>query len=228
MRLRRRKIARRSRPVRRTFRRPRRRRAAGPRALDGALRRAERTLTPARALALVALAAVICLGASQFGDYRAVEVGAPQYRGVESIAQAPELAQRSPRSAHGAWVLAIAVGALLVLGLAVTRNGRLARLLVFLGAAVVVISLAVDAPPGLREGTVGIAYEGADAVLLGPFWVQLFSGVTLMVVGPLLAVELRTDRSTRRSRRRDRRSRRAARRSIAPSPEAPGVEGAPT
>jgi hypothetical protein len=185
-------------------------------------------LTPARALAVVALAAVICLGASQFGDYRAVEVGAPEYRGVESIAQAPELAQRSPRSAHGAWVLAIAVGALLVLGLAVTRNGRLARLLVFLGAAVVVISLAVDAPPGLREGTVGVAYEGANAVLLGPFWVQLFSGVTLMVVGPLLAIELRTDRSTRRSRRGDRRPRRAARGSLAPSPEGPGVEGAPT
>jgi hypothetical protein len=185
-------------------------------------------LTAARALAVVALAAAICLGASQFGNYRAVEVGAPEYRGVESIAQAPELAQRSPRSAHGAWVLAIAVGAVLVLALAVTRNRRLARLLVLLGAAVVVISLAVDAPPGLREGTVGIAYEGANAILLGPFWVQLFSGVTLMVVGPLLAVELRTDRSTRRSRRGDRRTRRAAERSLAPSPEGPGVESAPT
>ena len=45
---------------------------------------------------------------------------------------------RSPRC----WCLAAAVA----------RNWRLARLLIFLGAAVVAISLAVDAPQGLREG----------------------------------------------------------------------------
>jgi hypothetical protein len=158
-------------------------------------------------LVVVALAATICLGASQFGDYRAVEVGAPQYRGVDTIAQAPELQRRSPRTAHGVAVVLIAVGSALVLALAVARNRRLARLLVFSGAAVIAISVLVDVPKGLREGSVGIAYQGANAVLLGPFWVQLACGVTLMVVGPLLAAAL-GERGARRSRRTRRRSRR--------------------
>lgn len=167
---------------------------------------AERLLTSARILVVVALVATVCLGASQLGDYRAVEIGAPEYRGVDSIAQAPELEPRSSRAAHGAWVIAIAAGAALVLALAVARNLRLARLLVFLGAAVVAISILVDAPKGLDEGSVGIAYQGAHAILLGPFWVQLASGVTLIVVGPLLAARPSEGRA-----RRPRRSRRRAR-----------------
>jgi hypothetical protein len=63
------------------------------------LRLAERKVTPARGLAVVALAATIGLGASQFTDYRAVEVGAASYRTVENVAPA-----RMPRCrrAHGA------------------------------------------------------------------------------------------------------------------------------
>ena len=175
---------------------------------------------------VVALAATICLGASQFGDYRAVEVGAPQYRGVDTIAQAPELQRRSPRTAHGLAVILIAVGSGLVLALAVARNRRLARLLVFSGAAVIAISVLVDAPKGLREGSIGIAYQGANAVLLGPFWVQLACGVTLIVVGPLLAMEL-GERGARRSPRPKRRPRRADRaRSRARSRDVAEAEGA--
>jgi hypothetical protein len=176
---------------------------------------------------VVALAATICLGASQFGDYRAVEVGAPQYRG-DTIAQAPELQHRSPRTAHGVAVVLIAVGSGLVLALAVARNRRLARMLVFPGAAVIAISVLVDAPKGLREGSVGIAYQGANAVLLGPFWVQLACGVTLMVVGPLLAVEL-GERGARRSRRARRHSRRSdLAKSRAQAPDVAEAEGAAT
>src|SRR6476619_3439328 len=164
MRLSSRRIARRSRAAKR----PRKRHAAAPTGnrprtrepLLGSIPRsgarglafAERHVTPARGLAVVALAAVISLGAAQFGDYRAVEVGAPEYASLGDSAQAPQIEPRSPRSAHGDWVLAIAAASLLVLGAAVTRNWRLARLLIFLGAAVVAISLAVDAPEGLREG----------------------------------------------------------------------------
>jgi hypothetical protein len=167
-----------------------------------ALRVGERQATPARGLVVVALAAAVALGGSQFTDFRAVEVGAPAYAGVEAAAPAPEIDRRSPRSAHGAWVLAIAVAATLVVAVAVTRNWRLARLLIFLGAAVVAISIAVDAPQGLREGSATTVYQGADAVLLGGFWVQLASGVTLVVVGPLLALELRAGREGGRPRAR--------------------------
>ena len=93
----------------------------------------------------------------------------------------------------------------------------------------IVISLLVDAREGLREGVVGIAYQGAKAVLLGGFWVQLSAGVTLMVVGPLLAVHLRGERRARRARPPGRRARTD---DATGSPTAPagrsGIEGAAT
>ena len=170
------------------------------RALRVALAFSERIVTPARGLAVVALAATITLGASQFGNYRAVEVGKPAYAKVEDVAQPPQVAKAMPRSAHGIWVFAIAVASLFVTAFAVWRNYRLARLLLFLGLAVVAITLLTDRPEGLRLGTVGEAYAGAQAVLLGPFWVQLFSGATLAIVGPLLALQLRGERAVRRGR----------------------------
>ncbi len=172
----------------------------------------ERTVTPARGLAVVALAATITLGASQFSDYRAVEVGKPAYTKVEQVAQPPQVAKAMPRSAHGVWVFVVAVACLFITVFAVWRNYRLARLLLFGGLAVVAISLLTDRPEGLRLGTTGEAYAGAQAVLLGPFWVQLFSGVTLAIVGPLLAVQLRGKRAVRRGRSGERiKSRRAPR-----------------
>src|SRR5215203_3035441 len=47
----------------------------GRRLLRSGLAFGERTVTPARGLAVVALAATIALGGSQFSDYRAVQVG---------------------------------------------------------------------------------------------------------------------------------------------------------
>jgi hypothetical protein len=168
--------------------------------LTSALRWSERTVTPARGLAVAALAATIALGGSQFGDYRAVEVSTPAYAKVESVAPAPQVDQAIARSAHGIWVLAIAVACLLVIVLAIWRNWRLARLLLFGGVAVVAISLLVDRPEGLRLGTAGEAYSGAHAILLGPFWVQLFAGAALAIVGPLLAARLRGERAAARRR----------------------------
>jgi hypothetical protein len=173
----------------------------GRRLLRAGLIFGEREVTPARGLAVVALAATVALGASQFRDYRAVEVGAPEYRNVQNVAPAPEVDAKSSRSAHGVAVFAIAVVSLFVTVFAVGRNWRLARLLIFLGAAVIVTSLLIDAPKGLDEGTAGIAYQGAKATLLGAFWAQLACGVVLMVTGPLLALQLRGERRARRARR---------------------------
>lgn len=170
----------------------------GWRWLRVALRWGERTATPARGLAIAALAATVALGASQFADYRAVEVGAPEYAQVENVAPAPQVARAMPSSPHGISVFAIAVASLFVLLFSVWRNWRLARLLLFGGVAVVAISLFVDRHDGLELGTAGEAYSGAHAVLLGPFWVQLFAGATLVIVGPLLAAQLRGERAVRR------------------------------
>src|SRR3954452_15607493 len=57
------------------------------RMLRVALAFAERRVTPARGLTVVALAATIALGGSQFSDYRAVEVGGHAYASVEDVAQ---------------------------------------------------------------------------------------------------------------------------------------------
>ena len=187
---------------------------------------AERHLTPARGIAVVALAATITLGASQFSDYRGVEVGAPQYRAVEEVAPAPQVDRESPRDAHGVAVFAIAVAALFTTSFAVARNWRLARLLLFLGAAVVLISLIVDLPNGLDEGPTGIQYQGAEAVLLEGFWVQLWSGVTLTVAGPLLAVQLRGERASRRAQGARRLERRATANALSSSAGGSGIEGA--
>jgi hypothetical protein len=189
------------------------------------LRFGERQLTPARGLAVVALTATVTLGASQFRDYRGVEVGAPQYRAVEAVAPAPQVDREAPRSAHGVAVFAIAVASLFAISFAVTRNWRLARLLLFLGAAAVLISLTIDVPKGLDEGPAGIQYQGAEAILLDGFWVQLWSGVTLAAVGPLLAVQLRAERGVRRARRRTALERRNAASSL-PSAGESGIEGA--
>jgi hypothetical protein len=109
------------------------------------------------------------------------------------------MGRKSPRSAHGVTVLVIAIAALLVTAFALAANWRLARLLIVLGVAVVLISLLVDARQGLRAGLAATTYEGAKAILLGGFWAQLSSGVTLAVSGPLLAVHLRRERAARRA-----------------------------
>jgi len=197
-------------------------------ALRGALRFSEREVTPARGLAVVALAATIGLGASQFSDYRAVEVGAASYRAVENLAPAPEVDERSPRSAHGVTVFAIAVAALFVTVFAIARNWRLARLLAVLGMAVIVICLLVDVPKGLREGSAAIDYQGAKATLLGGFWVQLWSAVTLVIVGPLLAAQLRSERAARHPRRARGLDAPGVARALHASPRGSGVEGAAT
>ena len=197
-------------------------------ALRGALRFSEREVTPARGLAVAALAATIALGASQFSDYRAVEIGAPQYRAVENVAPAPEADPQSPRSAHGVAMFAIAIAALFVTAFALARNWRLARLLTVLGMAAILICLLVDAPQGLREGSFAIRYEGAKAILLAGFWALLWSAVTLAVVGPLLAAQLRSERAARHPHQ-TRRPGRSAVASPFPAPQpSSGVEGAAT
>lgn len=199
----------------------------GLRGLRAGLRFGERQVTPARGLTVVALAAAITLGASQFSDYRAVEIGAPSYSGVENVASAPELGRTSPRSAHGVTVLAIAIAALFVTAFAVGGRWRLARLLTVFGVAVILISLLVDARQGLREGLAATTYEGAQATLLGGFWAQLCSGVTLAVSGPLLAVHLRGERATRRAHPRRGLGRPGAAAPTFPA-SAGGAEGAAT
>jgi hypothetical protein len=162
--------------------------------------RAARWLTPARAVTIVIAGATALLVASQFIDYRAVQVGGSAGRDVSSVNQAPQVAAQTPMDHHSVLVLllaaAVVAGGVLALG-----HWRRARLLLLLGAAVVFVSLAIDAPAGLDEGRGGGAFNNVNAVLLDGFWAQLFAGVVIMVCGLLLAAYLRSEGSVSPRRR---------------------------
>jgi hypothetical protein len=156
------------------------------------LRFAERHVTPARAVAAVAIAACAALAASQWLDYRSVTVGVDAYAGeVGAVAPAPEVESEVAGDAH-AWVMVpLAVAALVATGLALTGRRRVAALLIPLGVAVIAIALIVDVPSGLDEGTAAVAYEDVSASLLEGFWIQLAAAAVLIACGLLLPRYLR-------------------------------------
>lgn len=150
---------------------------------------ASRTVTPARASFGVALFAAGALAASQFADYRAIEIGARDYQGVTSVAPPPSVGAATPQDPHGLWLIAIAAVAIgLLLFAAATKRWRYLRLLVPLGAAAVLIAIVVDRPEGLETGPAGIAYEGARATLLSGFGAEIAAGAVLAFSGLLLSL----------------------------------------
>jgi hypothetical protein len=160
----------------------------------------ERHITPARALAVVALVALGALVAAQWRDYSEVSVGVDAYSGdVGAVAPPPEVSSAQTHDAHG-WVMLIiaALGVVAVLG-AVLKRRRLAIWLVPLGIAVIAIAVAVDAPKGLDEGSAALAYESASASLLSGFWLQIAAGSVLIACGLMLPRALQPTRSSARA-----------------------------
>jgi len=151
--------------------------------------RASAVLTPERAVCLAILAAAVCLGISQFAEYRAVEVGQPGYAGLPGGAAAPTVAGETAGSAHAYLLLPVALLAAL-LALAVLRNGArrgLGRVVFALGAVALAVALLVDLPAGLDAGTEQARFAGATAVLENGFYAELAAAVGLMVGGLILA-----------------------------------------
>lgn len=147
---------------------------------------AQREVTPARATVGVALLTAVALAGSQWADLREVSVGADSYVGLEDVATAPPVETKTVGSAH-AWLgLPLALFAALVVVGSAGGRPKLARLLIGVGIAVVVISLAVDRPVGLDKGTLDIQYESVVATLLQGFWAQLVSGAVLILLAPVL------------------------------------------
>ena len=150
---------------------------------------AEREVTPLRAALTVAAVTALALALSQFADYRSIAIGTTDYVGIDQVAPAPEVEgeTKSAGSAH-AWLgLPLAIAALVVVAACVRGNHRTAWLLAPIGLLTIAISLIVDAPKGLDEGATAVAYQGAEASLLGGFWVQLACGVLLVALAPLIA-----------------------------------------
>jgi hypothetical protein len=159
---------------------------AGLRGLRAALRVAERAVTPKRAVAFVVLAAAGALAASQFVDYRGVRIGAPEYAGVEAVAPAPQTDRATTGSVHGYAMVPVAAVIIVAALLALGGRWRMARIIPLLAALAIAVSLLLDARRGLDEGDAAIAYQGAQAVLIEGFWLQLAAASVLLVTGLLL------------------------------------------
>ncbi len=166
--------------------------AAGARAT---VRAAERVVTPARAVGVVVLAAAIALIASQFVDYKGVEIGSGLYKGVESIAPAPQTDRATAGSAHLYVLIPCAVLAVAALAFAARGRWQAGRAVSLAGAAGIAVSLLVDLPKGLDEGATALGFEGAQARLVEGFWVQLAASAVLLVCGVLLAAYVRRARA---------------------------------
>lgn len=156
---------------------------------------AQRTITPTRATAGVALLTAVALAGSQWADLSGIRVGADSYIGLEGVAPAPQVSEKSVGGAH-AWAgVPLALLAAAIVAGSLTGRPRLAYGLIPIGAVVVAISLLVDRPEGLDEGTAAIAYQSVTAELLAGFWAQLMSGGVLILIAPVLVYVLREQRT---------------------------------
>jgi hypothetical protein len=147
---------------------------------------ASRVLTPARAAALVVVAAGLCLVASQFIDYRAVEIGRPGYVGLPQVAHAPTVEARSAGEAHAFLLVPLGLVAVAA-GLAGLRGERRRLGLVAAGAGLVALAVIglVDLPHGLDEGAQSSRFSGATAVLQDGFFAELTAAGAMVLAGLL-------------------------------------------
>jgi hypothetical protein len=144
-------------------------------------------LTPDRALCLTTIVAAACLAASQFVDYRGVELGQPGYAGL-AAATPPTVDTRTPGEAHLHLLLPVALAAA-ALALIVLRNSRrrgLGRVIFGLGALSAGVALLVDKPAGLEVGVQASRFAGVEAVLKSGFYAELAAAAGLMLCGALL------------------------------------------
>jgi hypothetical protein len=184
------------------------------RAAAGGATRASAVLTPQRASAAVVVAAGACLVASQFVDYRAVEIGQPGYAGLPDVADAPTVDVRTAGEAHHYLLVPLGVAATLLGALGASRDRRrLGLLAAVLGLVALAVVLAVDLPRGLDAGSQTSRFAGAEAVLEDGFYAELAAAAGLVVAGLLYYARpcrIRISSSGRAASARRRRPRRRA------------------
>jgi hypothetical protein len=187
------------------------------RALAAAARgatRASAALTPQRAIGAVIVAAAGCLVASQFLDYRAVEIGQPGYAGLTSVTRPPTVDVRTAGDAHSYLLVPLGLIAALLGALAAGRDRRRLGLTVAgLGLLAVAAILLVDLPHGLDAGAQTSRFAGATAVLEDGFYAELAAAAGLVLAGLLYYARpcrIRINSSGRAASARRRRPRRRA------------------
>ncbi|MCW2988538.1 MAG: hypothetical protein JWM24_1476 [Solirubrobacterales bacterium] len=184
---------------------------------DGAVRVATRgsaVATQRRTTGAVILVAGACLVASQFLDYRAVEIGQPGYEGLSSVAKAPTVAVRTAGDAHAYLLVPLGMLAMALGGLAASRDRRrLGLAAIALGLIAIAVILLVDLPNGLDAGAQTSRFAGAEAVLEDGFYAELAAAAGLVLAGLLYYARpcrIRINSSGRAASARRRRPRRRA------------------
>jgi hypothetical protein len=171
-------------------------------------------ITPARAAAVVLIAAGALLVASQFIDYRAVEIGQPGYAGLPQIAHAPTTSVRTAGAAHLYLLVLPGVLAMALGVLALRReHRRLGLLVAALGLLSLAVILLIDLPHGLDVGTQSSRFAGASAVLEDGFFAELSAAGGMVFAGLLYYARpcrIRISLSGRAASARRRRPRRRA------------------
>ena len=176
--------------------------------------RASAVITPQRAIAFVIIAAGACLVASQFIDYRAVEIGQPGYANLPGVAQPPTMDIRTASQAHS--YLLVVIGALAIaLGALAGRHDRrrLGFPVAVLGLTSIAVILLIDLPHGLDAGAQTSRFSGATAVLEDGFYAELAAAAGLVLAGLLYYARpcrIRINLSGRAASARRRRRRRPA------------------
>jgi hypothetical protein len=177
---------------------------------------ASAAITPARAVAGAMIAVGALLVASQFIDYRAVEIGQPGYAALPDteVAKAPTTGEETAGDAH--LYLLVPVGLLaMVLGMVALRREarRLGLLVAALGLLSLAVILLVDLPNGLDEGAQTSRFAGASAVLEDGFFAELAAAGGMVLAGLLYYARpclIRISSSGRAASARRRRPRRQA------------------
>jgi hypothetical protein len=175
---------------------------------------ASRAIPPDRAAALALVGVGACLVASQFIDYRAVEIGQPGYAGLPGVAKVPTTDVRTAGEAHA--YLLVPLGALAAaLGLVALRRERrrLGLVVAALGLVSLAVILLVDLPAGLDEGPQTSRFAGASAVLEDGFYAELAAAGGMVLAGLLYYARpcrIRISSSGRAASARRRRPRRRA------------------
>jgi hypothetical protein len=143
-------------------------------------------VTPGRAAAAVLIAAAACLVASQFIDYRAIEIGRPGYAGLPQVAKAPTVGVRTAGAAHAYLLVPLGAAAVVLGALALVQERRRIGLLVAgLGLIAAAITLLVDLPSGLDVGSQSSRFAGASAVLEDGFFAELAAAGGMVLAGLL-------------------------------------------
>jgi hypothetical protein len=180
----------------------------------GGATRISAVVTPRRAIGLVIVAAGAGLVASQFLDYRGVEIGQPGYAGLPDVARPPTVDIKTAGEAHSYLLVPLGLVAALLGLLAAGRDRRRLGLTVAgLGLLAVATILLVDLPNGLDAGAQTSRFAGATAVLEDGFYAELAAAAGLVVAGLLYYARpcrIRISSSGRAASGRRRRPRRQA------------------